>query len=406
MSEMTEGNPRERLIALLEARDQASASVQLAARPASALQVTVDGLGAVPLPVTDADARRLMELARPARFGRGEQTLTDRTVRDTWEVPRELVRVEWAPPGLAADLDVVRDELGLPSNCRLTAELHSMLVYERGQFFTTHQDSEKDDAMVATLVVTLPSQHAGGELVVHHLGESVTYRGFDDRIALVAFYADCRHEVRRVRAGHRVTLTFNLLLDGDSAQPPSAQVVIGEAAQLLREHVTTPIPRFYAGPAAPPRRLVVLLDHQYTERGLTASRLKGDDVRRVALLREAAGVAGFESALALTDVHEVRDDTPAYRGRGRYDAADLGDDLDDEDGDRDLLDSDTGLDVVGGRRHRPGACRVEGGRRRGLRADAVVAQEGVRRRARGLHGQLRQYGRSLVPPGGARAVAG
>ena len=313
--------------------------MQLAARPASALRVVVDGLGAVPLPLTDADARRLMQIAGPARFGRGEETLTDRSVRDTWEVPRELVRVEWAPPGLAADLDVVRDELGLPSSSRLTAELHSLLVYERGQFFATHQDSEKDDAMVATLVVTLPSQHTGGELVVHHLGEAVTYRGFDDRIALVAFYADCRHEVRRVRSGHRVTLTFNLLLDGDSAQPPSERVLIGNAAQLLREHVSVPIPRSYGGPAAPPRRLVVLLDHQYTERGLTASRLKGDDVRRVALLREAAAVAGFESALALTDVHEVRDDTPDYRGRGRYAA----DPDDDEDGDRDLLVSETVL---------------------------------------------------------------
>ena len=319
--EMTDGNPRERLVELLEAPDEASASVELARRAVSALKVVVDGLGAVQLPVTDADARRLKELARPARYGLGEQTLTDRTVRDTWEVPRELVHVEWAPPGLATDLEVVRDELGLPRGSQLTAELHSMLVYERGQFFVTHQDSEKDDGMVATLVVTLPSQHTGGELVVHHLGEATAYRGLDDRVALVAFYADCRHEVRRVRSGHRVTLTFNLLLDGDSAQPPSERVLIGNAAQLLREHVTTPVPRVHAKPAAPPRRLVVLLDHQYTERGLSASLLKGADVRRVALLREAAGVAGFESALALTDVHEVRDDTPGYRGgRGRREA--------------------------------------------------------------------------------------
>ncbi|MBB5775765.1 2OG-Fe(II) oxygenase [Nonomuraea jabiensis] len=52
-----------------------------------------------------------------------------------------------------------------------------MLLYETGQFFVAHQDSDKDDAMVATLVVTLPSAHTGGELVVEHQGQSKKYRG-------------------------------------------------------------------------------------------------------------------------------------------------------------------------------------------------------------------------------------
>jgi hypothetical protein len=55
-------------------------------------------------------------------------------------------------------------------------EPHSMLVYGKGQFFLPHQDSEKDDAMVGTLVVSLPSAHTGGELVVGHAGESKAYR--------------------------------------------------------------------------------------------------------------------------------------------------------------------------------------------------------------------------------------
>jgi hypothetical protein len=36
----------------------------------------------------------------------------------------------------------------------LAADFHSMLVYEPGQFFVAHQDSEKDDTMIGTLVVT------------------------------------------------------------------------------------------------------------------------------------------------------------------------------------------------------------------------------------------------------------
>ena len=56
----------------------------------------------------------------------------------------------------------LRAELGLPDGCRLRAQLHSVLMYEQGQFFAPHKDSEKVDAMVGTLVVTLPSTSRGG----------------------------------------------------------------------------------------------------------------------------------------------------------------------------------------------------------------------------------------------------
>src|SRR6266702_1464222 len=88
------------------------------------------------------------------------------------------------------------------------AVLHAMLVYGKGQFFLPHQDSEKDDAMVGTLLVSLPSAHTGGELVVEHGGESVTYRTSKEELSFVAFYADCRHEVKPVKSGYRVTLTL------------------------------------------------------------------------------------------------------------------------------------------------------------------------------------------------------
>jgi hypothetical protein len=72
-------------------------------------------------------------------------------------------------------LEHFRDELGLPLPSRLRAELHSMLVYDKGQFFLQHKDSEKHDAMVGTLVVLLPSAPTGGELVIGHAGENETY---------------------------------------------------------------------------------------------------------------------------------------------------------------------------------------------------------------------------------------
>jgi hypothetical protein len=206
-----------------------------------------------------------------------------------------------------------------------------MLVYGKGQFFLPHQDSEKDDAMVGTLVVSLPAAHTGGELVIEHAGQRRTHRASKRDLALVAFYADCRHEVTPVRTGYRVTLTFNLLSRDET--PSGASGPVGALAHCLTAHFATPAtPRYvYRGrDLAPPNRLVYLLDHEYTQRGLGWNRLKGVDVERAALLRAAAEEAGCEAVLALAEVKETWD---AYPSGGRpWD--DWGyDDVDDEDHD-------------------------------------------------------------------------
>jgi 2OG-Fe(II) oxygenase superfamily len=322
---------RDRLARTLRGDAQAAFSVDLTARMAD-LSLQVEGFGQVRFPLTPAKARKLAGLGQPARFGRGEETLTDPDVRDTWEIPKHLIRAEWNDAALKDILATVKEELGLPNAAELAADLHSLLVYEPMQFFLAHQDSEKDDSMVGTLVVTLPSSYAGGELMVGHNEEWKAYRGSKTALSLVAFYADCRHEVLRVTSGYRITLTYNLLLHGDTSRPDGDEGTIAELADLLREHFSTPVPRYYGGPAAdPPNRLVYLLDHEYTPRGLNWRRLKGADSHRVALLRAAAGKAGCESVLALADIKTTHsafptDEDYGYRRRGWYD--DYGEDED------------------------------------------------------------------------------
>ena len=313
---------RDRLARTLRGDAQTAFSVALTAR-SDDLGLEVEGFGRVAFPVTPAKARKLLGLGQPARFGRGEQTLTDPDVRDTWEIPKHLVRAEWNDAMLKVILATVQEELGLPNGARLTAELHSLLVYEPNQFFLAHQDSEKDDSMVGTLVVTLPSSYTGGELMVGLGEEWKSYRGSKTALSLVAFYADCRHEVLKVKSGYRVTLTYNLLLHGDASRLEGDEATVAELAELLREHFSTPVPRYYSGPSiAPPNRLVYLLDHEYTPRGLNWQRLKGADASRAALLREAAGRAGCEAVLALADVkttHSAFEDGYGEHGYGRRD---------------------------------------------------------------------------------------
>jgi len=330
--------------------------------PADTLPIEVKGLGRLRFPVSAAQARQLSGVARPARYGKGTRTLLDRRVRDTWQIPLSRVKIDkrrWNQT-LQPVLEDLRADLGLPTDSRLTAELQSMLVYTAGQFFVPHQDSEKADEMVASLVVTLPSSFKGGSLVVEHLGETATYRGSKQALSFVAFYADCRHEIRPVRSGHRIVLTYNLLLRGGDAATiaETAPTTVEALAGCLREHFEKPQRGRWGGAAddageRPPNRLVYLLDHQYTERGLSWARLKGEDAARVATLRAAADHADCDVVLALADVHETwscfEDEWDGYRWSPRPSYRSWYDDADDDDADDgytldELVDWDITLD--------------------------------------------------------------
>ncbi|AWI29957.1 2OG-Fe(II) oxygenase [Streptomyces tirandamycinicus] len=312
---------RRRLAELLDQEEQRGDFSTRFELSAHALRIQVDGVGELPLPVRAPVAKKLIAQARQARFGRGEQTLSDTRVRDTWEITPDRVTLggpDWDRT-LSGVLDGVRHALGLPPTTALRAEPHALLVYGKGQFFLPHQDSEKDDSMVGTLVVSLPSHHSGGELVVEHAGRSVTHRASREQLTFVAFYADCRHEVRPVTAGYRVTLTMNLLAervrpaDGNDGGP------VADLAHRLTEHFAQPAEQRYGygrPETTPPNRLVYLLDHEYSRRGLDWDRLKGADATRAARLRQAAGQAGCEAVLALAEVKETWDAVPPY---DRYD---------------------------------------------------------------------------------------
>ncbi|MEU2253421.1 2OG-Fe(II) oxygenase [Nocardia xishanensis] len=294
------------------------------------LAIEVEGVGPIRLPVTPTQARRLCEVARPARYGLREQTLLDANVRDTWEVPRERVTVDerqWRET-LLPMLDILRAELGLARECELSAELHSMLVYEPGQFFQRHQDSEKADGMIGTLVVTLPSAFTGGELVIEQQGTKVIDQGSPEELSFVAFYGDCEHEVLPVIDGFRITLTYNLVAKGRTGPDAAAFAMHPSAASLaeqLRAHFTTPMESstgsLHGQPAkCPPRQLVYLLNHQYSQHGFGWHQLKGSDAACTGMMLAAADMAGYDTSLALAEVEDSYEEdytswTMIYRQR-------------------------------------------------------------------------------------------
>lgn len=305
----------------------------------------VDGVGSIALPLEKRQAAALKKRARQAPYGRGTQTLVDTEVRRVWEIDAERVALsnpEWSN-ALQQVVRTVQSELGLEKQ-ELDAHLYKLLLYERGSFFLAHRDGEKHDRMVATLVVALPSVHEGGELVVRHEGREVTVDfGPESRFhtQFAAFYADCEHEIRPVTGGFRLALVYNLTMAKSKrniAAPHSSEHIAAVAHILGRwkeERGTT----VGSDEGRPPSKLAVLLDHEYTEAGLTNDALKGIDRAKADVLFTAARQAGYDASLALVTYWEsgAADPSGDYghgygrsgrrRGYGGY-----GDDSDDQDG--------------------------------------------------------------------------
>jgi hypothetical protein len=314
----------------LEAIGRRGAFATRSTAEAGDLALEVKGVGAVRFPVPAAQARKLCGVARPARFGKREETLLDRDVRDTWEIARSRVKIDkrrWSQT-LAPQLERIQRELGLPEGGKLEATLDKMLVYAPGQFFAAHQDTERAAEMVGTLTVVLPAAHKGGATVIDHHGEKVTYLAprRADKLTFIAFYGDCHHEVRPITDGYRLVLVYQLLFEAPAARASAAPGLLEPLIEAVDSHLTTPLPAHprYGRESPPPDKLVYLLDHQYTQQSLGWERLKGPDLARAAVLREAAERLDCEIFLTLADVHETWSCESSYWGyRGRRDDRDV-----------------------------------------------------------------------------------
>lgn len=302
--------------------------------------IEVDGVGRIALPLLAAQAKQLIKAASRAPYGRGADTVVDTKVRRTWQIEAEHVSIagkHW-PKTLAGIVTQAAEGLGVTGP--VTAELYKLLVYDKGSFFVSHRDTEKSPGMFATLVIALPSQSEGGELVVRHEQREakLDLRCPDPaEIAFAAFYADCVHEVLPVTAGCRATLVFNLVRKGKSAAlaPPVYQAETKRVAALLCAWATQ-----LSDPAEdtksedegadddPPEKIVVLLEHAYTPAELAFDKLKGTDAAIAKVLTGAATDAGCDVHLALLKVWESG--SAEYTGRenwhyrrGRRDAGEV-----------------------------------------------------------------------------------
>lgn len=260
--------------------------------------LSVQDLGEISYPINELQARALISVAHKAPYGKGHETIMDPTVRSAWEIDGSELKFQgqdWADL-MDKILKNVQKDLGI-EDFTIEAQIYKLLIYEKGDFFLTHKDSEKEKGMFGTLIIALPSNHKGAELIVRFEGvEKVNDFSVDSsqgKITYAAFYADCDHEVKPLLEGYRVVLVYNLI------QKSSGKDI---AIQSYKKHVDclkACFKKVESEISDSHHPMIVLLNHQYTPENFKQEHLKLNDRAKATALMQAAKEAGLYSNLCL-----------------------------------------------------------------------------------------------------------
>ncbi|KLO10714.1 hypothetical protein SCHPADRAFT_999401 [Schizopora paradoxa] len=284
--------------------------------------VSISDFGPLGLPLSAPEAQRLISSSRQAPFGKGERTVVDKAVRDTWEIDASKIMLEnpaWNTWMEKTVVPHVCEILGVSISASAPrAELYKLLLYETGSHFLPHQDTEKMPGMFATIVVTLPSRFSGGQLVLSHAGKNdvidIAETSFNTT-HVMSWYTDIMHSVKPVQSGYRLAFSYNLVHGKNSFKP--VVNLPEQKTEKLRTLLKNWSKADRAGHQDIDWKLCFSMDHQYSEMNLRSATLKGDDARLVAIVAPIAAELNF--GLYVANV-ELRKEGAAeeWDGKGRF----------------------------------------------------------------------------------------
>jgi hypothetical protein len=253
----------------------------------------------ISFPIAVPQIEALIKMAHKAPFGKGSKTIVDTNVRSVWEI--DASKISFLNPAwhslLASIVKKVKAGLGI-EKMEVAASFYKLLIYEKGDFFVAHKDSEKEKGMFGTLIIGLPSKHTGGQLCVRFDGKEQTI-GFEEavgqyQIPFAAFYADCEHAINTVTSGHRVCLAYNLIQKESKGllQLKESKTYVQQIADLLKQQVQE-------------KPMVILLNHQYTPENFSLTSLKHNDRHKTDVIMRAAEEAGYYVKLVLFTCYKM-----------------------------------------------------------------------------------------------------
>ncbi|TFY80808.1 hypothetical protein EWM64_g3206 [Hericium alpestre] len=176
---------------------------------------------------TEEQVAALAAACQPATFGVNQMDVLDESYRKAGKMDASHFATPLVPERTEL-IRFIREELldGDDSPRPVKIELYKLNVYAlsgKDSFFKAHQDTPRGEHMFGSLVLVFPTQHEGGALILRHRGEEWTFDSAQvvkdqpsPTIGFIAFFSDVEHQVSRVTAGYRFTLTYNLYYDDAS----------------------------------------------------------------------------------------------------------------------------------------------------------------------------------------------
>ncbi|KAG9837886.1 hypothetical protein KCU98_g10477, partial [Aureobasidium melanogenum] len=214
------------------------------------------------IPLGLQDAQKLIKIARQAPFGKGEQTIVDTSFRNTWELnPSQFSLSDKWQPYVDTLMRSACDGLGVKTS-DVRAELYKMLLYEKGAMFKPHADSEKTKGMFGTLVISLPSAHFGGSVVLSHNGKQHEFQTSYHE------YLACR-KLHAILADWKQQKVEAVTTNAPPAQLPEDSESSSVSTSTKHEDTQK------SGPDL--KQAIYLLEHKYTQSNLKVESLKHAD---------------------------------------------------------------------------------------------------------------------------------
>jgi len=158
--------------------------------------------------------QQLMNAGSVASFGRDGESITDMEYRNAKCISPPNFAFTFSPPSSVLSLV----ENVLLSGRAIRCELYRLNIYGEGGLFKSHVDTPTSENMFGSLVVCLPVNFEGGDLLVRKGGHEIRKKWqtlSENKIQWIAFYGDCEHEILPVISGYRVTLTYRLYTGED-----------------------------------------------------------------------------------------------------------------------------------------------------------------------------------------------
>lgn len=268
------------------------------------------------------------------------ECFADRNAK-TWQItPAMGLTVVNDNLALSMALATVSREMATDIDYKVEAHLSKFLLYEKGCAFQKHRDTEQRlESAFATLVLELPSDYKGADLAIwspltpnekttFFYGTKSKRPSTSHTMKFHAFYNDCCHETSELLRGNRAVLVYHLTahprgpkLQGTQIRLQAANhdIVQGIANGMNRLAVEADNPQnfptafrepystdhcnpnqwpFFQWPPGKPKKLALVLSHQYTPAALQAgiTALKGPDRAMAELIRAAAWTRPFGPA--------------------------------------------------------------------------------------------------------------